>query len=158
QALLIDVESSKKVASGELRTCPVVAAHENGIHCYPAYAKPGKREPENYADDMECKMLVETAVWQFTDAFNGIAKAVKTKTPKGSIERLRDTVKWSAWSLLHFLSLHPFRDGNGRTARLLSNYVLSSVFPFEIPAYNLYSKTTRDDYMRALQESRRCPC
>ena len=33
-------------------------------------------------------------------------------------------VEFAAWLHLHFVNIHPFIDGNGRTARLLTNLVL----------------------------------
>ena len=39
----------------------------------------------------------------------------------------------AAWALTMFLCIHPFSDGNGRTARIVANYVLSRCgLPFTI--------------------------
>lgn len=68
-------------------------------------------------------------------------------------------VKWAAWALVVLLAIHPYFDGNGRLCRLLCNYVLSSIFPFDIPVFNVYSTcTSRFDYVRALIISQNCPC
>lgn len=52
-----------------------------------------------------------------------------------------------------FVSIHPFADGNGRTARLLMNLALTEA---GYPVINIQpDKTSRDAYMDALEVSRR---
>jgi Fic family protein len=46
-----------------------------------------------------------------------------------------------------FLKIHPFSDGNGRTARLLVNYLLN---PFTIVPISIYITTDRSVYLDAL--------
>ena len=49
-----------------------------------------------------------------------------------------------------FVSIHPFADGNGRTSRLLMNYILSC---FNLPIFFVY-KSNRISYIQALEKAR----
>jgi Fic family protein len=49
-----------------------------------------------------------------------------------------------------FVSIHPFADGNGRTSRLIMNYILDC---FDLPIFYV-SKNNRISYIRALEKSR----
>ena len=49
-----------------------------------------------------------------------------------------------------FVSIHPFSDGNGRTSRLIMNYILSV---FDLPVFYVY-KSNRISYIQALEKSR----
>ncbi|MDR2622761.1 MAG: Fic family protein [Dysgonamonadaceae bacterium] len=49
-----------------------------------------------------------------------------------------------------FVSIHPFADGNGRTSRLLMNYVLAM---FELPIFYVF-KSNRIGYIQALEKAR----
>ena len=55
--------------------------------------------------------------------------------------------------LIHFLTIHPFRNGNGRVARLLLSYFLSSV---TIVPLSIYSKCEngREEYLKCLRDER----
>jgi Fic family protein len=49
-----------------------------------------------------------------------------------------------------FVSIHPFADGNGRTSRLLMNYILTM---FELPIFYVF-KSGRIPYIQALEKAR----
>jgi Fic family protein len=49
-----------------------------------------------------------------------------------------------------FVSIHPFADGNGRTSRLLMNYILAC---FDLPVFYVY-KNSRISYIQALEKAR----
>jgi Fic family protein len=49
-----------------------------------------------------------------------------------------------------FVSIHPFADGNGRTSRLLMNYILAI---FELPIFYVF-KSSRIPYIQALEKAR----
>lgn len=69
--------------------------------------------------------------------------------------RVYTMFKICAWALFELLDLHPFSDGNGRLCRLLCSYVLSSMTPFPTPIYNVWTQPKKEDYMRALVETRK---
>jgi Fic family protein len=49
-----------------------------------------------------------------------------------------------------FVSIHPFADGNGRTSRLIMNYILAI---FDLPVFYVY-KSSRISYIQALEKAR----
>ena len=49
-----------------------------------------------------------------------------------------------------FVSIHPFADGNGRTSRLLMNYILAM---YDLPVFYVF-KSSRISYIQALERSR----
>ena len=49
-----------------------------------------------------------------------------------------------------FVSIHPFADGNGRTTRLLMNYILTM---FDLPVFYVF-KSNRISYVQALERAR----
>jgi len=49
-----------------------------------------------------------------------------------------------------FVSIHPFSDGNGRTSRLIMNYILAV---FDLPVFYVY-KSSRISYIQSLEKSR----
>ena len=62
-------------------------------------------------------------------------------------------VQYAADLYLKFVSIHPFRDGNGRTARLLMNLALTEA---GYPVINVFpDEKSRNEYMDVLATSRR---
>jgi len=58
----------------------------------------------------------------------------------------------ASFAQFHFVSLHPFEDGNGRMCRFISKYILDSFMPVPIPMFS-----DRDEYFGKLRKGRKCP-
>ena len=72
---------------------------------------------------------------------NGKLKTVKTFSEKCEL----------AFEIhFRFISIHPFADGNGRTTRLLMNYMLAM---FDLPIFYVF-KNSRISYIQALERAR----
>ena len=87
------------------------------------------------------------------DQYNATIEYIK-QSKLDSIKRNSMYIRCAAFILYHFVSLHPFSDGNGRMSRLLASHCLYLVFPFPCPIYNIYAPTTRDDYIHAIKKAR----
>ncbi|XP_065908787.1 protein adenylyltransferase FICD-like [Dysidea avara] len=62
--------------------------------------------------------------------------------------------KRAARLLFDFVDAHPFGDGNGRTCRLLANYVISLITPFPVaPSYG-QGEEIKNNYLKAIIECR----
>ena len=59
-------------------------------------------------------------------------------------------VEAAFYAHFQFVSIHPFADGNGRTSRLLMNYILTC---FDLPIFYVY-KNNRISYIQALEKAR----
>ncbi|RYH05706.1 hypothetical protein EON65_43970 [archaeon] len=59
-------------------------------------------------------------------------------------------VSLAALFFSEFLHIHPFSDGNGRTARLLTNFILK---PFCVVPFSLSLSFSRENYLAALMEA-----
>ncbi|MDR3712240.1 MAG: Fic family protein [Puia sp.] len=68
-----------------------------------------------------------------------------------SIESIREQLILSFTAHFDLVSIHPFYDGNGRTSRLLMNYIQSY---YGLPLAIVF-KEDKVDYFTALQESRK---
>ena len=62
--------------------------------------------------------------------------------------------KCAARLLFDFVDAHPFGDGNGRTCRLLANYVISLITPFPVVPCCGEGGNMKDDYLKAIIECR----
>lgn len=62
--------------------------------------------------------------------------------------------KRAARLLFDFVDAHPFGDGNGRTCRLLANYVTSLITPFPVVPCCGEGGNMKDDYLKAIIECR----
>lgn len=118
--------------AGKLREITVFTRTDKGIHYYP--------RPE----------VAEQELYDVVDRHNIHMEALEKKTKLSKLEKVTYVVKCAAWLLFHFVDTHPFVDGNGRTCRLLGNYVLSLVAPFPVSVYSDASTNCRRDYIDAI--------
>ncbi|CAJ0888371.1 126_t:CDS:1 [Entrophospora sp. SA101] len=110
--------------AGQYRTQYVMAAQENYIYLAPDLIK---------------------------DKMNKVFHQCQEKFRREDLQ-LEDAIKFGACFLTHFLYIHPFKNGNGRVARLLLSYLLSK---FTVVPLSLYTGAkTRDVYLQCLRESR----
>jgi fido (protein-threonine AMPylation protein) len=65
-------------------------------------------------------------------------------------EKLSSTLKLAALFFSEFLFIHPFIDGNGRTARILLNLVISEV---SVVPVSIFLNANREVYLRLLMEA-----
>ncbi|MDR2130882.1 MAG: Fic family protein [Odoribacteraceae bacterium] len=82
----------------------------------------------------------------------GLMKSFVEAVNKKYAEAITFEQKCEAAFYAHFqfVSIHPFADGNGRTSRLLMNYILSC---FDLPIFYVY-KSNRIAYIQALEKAR----
>ena len=123
---------------GEFSTDKRMTVKDTKIHHYPNF---------NTKDDAYDEVLRKV------DQYNATIEYIK-QSKLDSIKRNLMYIRCAAWILYHFVSLHPFSDGNGRMCRLLASHCLSLVFPFPCPIYNIYAPTTRDDFIHAIEQAR----
>ena len=78
------------------------------------------------------------------------AEALKYKSAVCGLPEMSHPLELAAWAHEEFVSIHPFRDGNGRTARMLSNYILMQhgYLPISVPA----EKNTVNRYYQILED------
>ncbi len=93
--------------------------------------------PRYFPDHTKVRLLIAG----LCKSFNKSLKTVKTDL---------DILNLASDLHFNFVSVHPFSDGNGRTARILMNAVL---FAFDLPRLILLSENKRK-YYEALEETR----
>lgn len=96
---------------------------------------------------------MQEAVSLLLDRYNSLFTDSVNKTDE--VEKLQGIFKSVAWLVYELLDLHPFSDGNGRLCRLLCSYVLSTCTPFPSPIYNMYSESSKNDFVNALVDTRK---
>ena len=122
---------------GEFSTDNRITVNENKVHYYPFFDT-----KDDAYDEVQRKV----------DQYNATIEYIK-QSKLDSTKRNSMYIRCAAWILYHFVSLHPFSDGNGRMCRLLASHCLSLVFPFPCPIYNIYAPTTRDDFIHAIEQA-----
>ena len=100
----------------------------------------------------ENEAVAEKAVQTLVDKVNDMTESIK-QMDVSEVENVKLYFKCSSKFLFCFLEIHPFADGNGRLSRLLSSYHLLTYSPFLTPIYNVFSKSGRDDYVKALVDA-----
>ena len=82
----------------------------------------------------------------------------KIKPHDGTVESLLHNLVVGAWFFVEFLLIHPFLDGNGRTARVLMSLLVSQTTVVPISLYRRLRRESgspdpREYYMTALEHS-----
>ena len=77
-----------------------------------------------------------------------LVREINEKT--GMIKTFREKCELAFEIHYRFVSIHPFADGNGRTSRLLMNYMLAM---FDLPICYVF-KSNRISYIQALERAR----
>jgi Fic family protein len=82
---------------------------------------------------------------------SGLMKSFVEEANKRVAEAKTFQQKCEAAFYAHFqlVSIHPFADGNGRTSRLLMNYILAC---FDLPVFYVY-RSNRISYIQALEKA-----
>ena len=77
-----------------------------------------------------------------------LVKEINEKT--GTVKTFNQKCELAFETHYRFVSIHPFADGNGRTGRLLMNYILTR---FDLPVFYVF-KSNRISYIQALERAR----
>ena len=102
-----------------------------------------------YKTESVAHKAVQAIVDQYMDMLHDISNDNSERN------KLENSFKCASVLLFGFLTLHPFSDGNGRLARLLCSHCLNVFSPFPTAIYNVFSPSTRDDYLTAIVNARK---
>ena len=71
---------------------------------------------------------------------------------KNNSKYITNVIELVSWFQHRFVQIHPFNDYNGRTARMLTSFLL---LKFDLPAIEIKAdnKSDRKKYIRAMQEA-----
>ena len=138
EILMKDVMDKNRTVPGKFSVLPRIAEFNGNLYLYPCYKR------EDIADD---------AIQAIVDQCNKMLHEISHD--KSERNKLEYSFKCASVLLFGFLMLHPFADGNGRLARLLCSHCLNVFSPFPTAIYNVFSPSTRDDYITAIVNARK---
>jgi len=126
--------------AGEIRKCTVFTSYgkDRDIHVYPESA------------------IAEQILYACVDHHCIQMSRLANLSPDEllSAKNVEFIFKRAARLMFDFVDAHPFGDGNGRTCRLLANYVISLITPFPVvPSYG-EGNETKENYLKAIVECR----
>ncbi len=103
--------------------------------------------PENAGKYRDKKVIITGTTYEppAPDKVQGLIQNLLEQLPRK--EKELHPVEFAAWFHLHFVNIHPFIDGNGRTARLLTNLILLKAGYAVI----IIPPVVRADYIEALK-------
>ena len=136
--LMKDVMDKNITAPGKFSVLPRTAEFKGEVHHYPCY------ETEDIADE-----ALQAIILQYNKMIDEIS------TNKLERNKLEYSFKCASVLLFGFLTIHPFSDGNGRLARLLCSHCLNVFSPFPTAVYNMFSPSTREEYINAIVNARK---
>lgn len=92
---------------------------------------------------------VPRLMYQFGVELKEKSKKTKIDYDNGDeIDKIRKIVLFAAWASYKISYIHPFTDGNGRTARLMLNFILEK---YGLPPIIITTKA-RNQYLKALSQ------
>ena len=110
----------------DLEHCEVLVGHLPGA------------EAARVADELAAfELKLQVAIAELDDA---IPKAVT------STDQLSAVIEVCAWAHAEWVRIHPFANGNGRTARLWANFI---AMRYDLPPFVALRPRPRDDYSKA---------
>lgn len=129
------------------------------------FTKPGKMSNNPRVTEFKGELYhyanpedMESAVSNVLDKYNFLFDSCTNgKEELNEFDDFYSLFKTCAWLLFELLDLHPFSDGNGRLCRILCSYALSKLNPFPTPIYNVWTDSSKHDYIEALVEARKSP-
>jgi len=134
----LDLEQKSNTKFGDFSKNRRITSYKGEVHEY--------KNPED----------MELAVIKIVDEYNELFR--HCQEDENEERRILNMFKACANFVWQFLdNLHPFSDGNGRTARMLASYILSTFSPFPTPLFNLFSESSKGDFTEALRAARNKP-
>lgn len=129
------------------------------------FTKPGKMSNNPRVTEFKGELYhyanpedMESAVSNLLDKYNFLFDSCTNgKEELNEFDDFNSFFKTCAWLLFELLDLHPFSDGNGRLCRILCSYALSKLNPFPTSIYNVWTDSSKHDYIEALVEARKSP-
>ena len=138
EILMEDVMDTNITAAGKFSVLQRIAIFEGKKHYYPWY---------------RTVYIADAAIQAIVDQYNMMIDEISCDRSKRN--RVENSFKCTSVLLFGLLMLHPFADGNGRLARLLCCHCLNVFCPFPTAIYNMYSSSTRDDYITAIVNAKK---
>ena len=140
-----------------LRTHEILMEDVMKEHQIPGRFSTKQRETEfrgkkKYYPAFEQERFAHKAIETLVDKTNDIFDQIKNKLVSEE-EKLKLFFKCTSLFMYCFLTIHPFPDGNGRLARLLASYHLTTISPFDTPIFNVFGVSGEDDFIRALADT-----
>jgi len=125
------------------------------IRKYNVYTSCGKEgEYHFYPEPVVAEQIFYACVDHHCIQMSQFTGTLSTKTSTVSAKTVEFIFKRAARLLFDFVDAHPFGDGNGRTCRLLANYVVSLIIPFPVaPSYG-QGEEMKSNYLKAIIECR----
>ena len=105
------------------------------------YRKAGRKEKHNYPHHH----YVEGALAMYCQVLQQLVALCSLYEKEGYADAALVWFAVAAFAQFHFVTLHPFRDGNGRMCRLIAKLVLDCWMPVAIPMF-----PAKEDYFQAL--------
>lgn len=120
-----------------------------GIRKDKAWTNRGDQGRHYYPNHVFIDMHISHILDNHNMHFNHYLYNMKHSNSVPEEEKITYLIKCAAWLFCRLITLHPFRNGNGRLCRILANDVLMEIAPFPVLMYN-FGSITKDTYFDAI--------